>query len=305
MTFSKKFIILLPSVQSFYLSYLHHPSQYSIRQVPSTFWHYRTLACIQFIPRIKIAYHNYKKALESSYLSPEQQFKSVNHNSRSRDRISHKSLLFASKYKPKMLTTSIRHWSIRYIDMYRLYWYINPTLVLHNDDHLKIDPGKTIHPYFWNERSIKLRPSSFEWSSNHFPILWFVQPLSHYGLKSQLCESCQLALLIMFFTMFYRALCFTRSNTWHSHTYEFSTAQVSLCMLPINLVIPASSIVVKWMSGHIVCCILAMNTCTIDFVIHYDCVKQLHFTTGCIKEFLCESYNKHSNKPLLVYMICA
>ena len=83
MTFSEKFLISLPSVQSFYLSYLHHPSQSSIRQVPSTSWHYSTLAFIQFIPRIKIAYHNYKKALVSSYLSPEQQFKSLNHNSRS------------------------------------------------------------------------------------------------------------------------------------------------------------------------------------------------------------------------------
>ena len=45
MTFSKKFLISL------------HPSQSSIRQVPSASWHYiSTLTYIQFIPKIKIAF---------------------------------------------------------------------------------------------------------------------------------------------------------------------------------------------------------------------------------------------------------
>ena len=70
---------------------------------------------------------------------------------------------------------------------------------------------------------------------------------------------------------FYTAhsLRFTRSNSWHTYAYSFSAAQVSyLCMLPIHWIIAAGSIVVKWMSGLIVCCILTMNACTIDFVIY-------------------------------------
>ena len=46
--------------------------------MPSASWHYiSTLAYIQFTPKREIAYHNYKIALVSSYLSPQQQFKSL------------------------------------------------------------------------------------------------------------------------------------------------------------------------------------------------------------------------------------